>query len=69
MCILSLGRAIASVCVTGVIDIMVDDDQRVDDCGRSCITGIHYVPYDTCYSLHNQHAVFEMITFSPTTEW
>ena len=54
VCMLSLHRAIDSACVAGVISIMVGDDQRVDNRGRSCTTGMHYGPYDTCSSSHNQ---------------
>ena len=52
---LSLRRAIASVCAAGVISFIVDDDQRVDDCGQSFTAGIWYVPYNTCSSSHDQH--------------
>ena len=36
---LSLLRTIASIFATGVINIMVGDDQRVDDHGQSCTVG------------------------------
>ena len=38
-CMLSLRRAIASVCAVGVINNMVGDNQRVEDRGQSCTAG------------------------------
>ena len=37
---LNLRRVVASAYAAGKISSMVGDDQSVDDCGRSCTTGI-----------------------------
>ena len=68
VCMLSLRRSIASACVTGVINTMVSDAQRVTDCGQSCTAGSIWshtirVPRRTF-----QQSGFGMITFSPATE-
>ena len=38
--VLSLRRIIASIYAAGEISIMVGDEERVDDCVRSCTAGI-----------------------------